>query len=63
VPFFRSVVPFTAGAILITNAADSPVAGWILNVTSVALLIWLTIEELGSWLRSRQQRRASAYRG
>ena len=61
--FFRSVLPFTTGVIVIANAQDSQVGGWVLNVTAGVLLIWLTTEELGSWLRSRQQARARASRG
>lgn len=61
--FFRSVVPFITGILLIANAQDSHLGGWILNVTAGVLLTWLITEELGSWLRARQQARARASRG
>lgn len=60
---FRSVLPFVTGVVLIANAEDSHVAGWVLDVTAGALLLWLIIEELGARLRSRQQGRASAPHG
>jgi hypothetical protein len=58
--FYRSLLPLTVGVVLIAGAEGSAAGGWVLNVTAVVLLVWLTLEEAGSWLRSRRQRRASA---
>jgi len=47
------------GIVFVTNSLHSDATRWLLAASGTALLIWFVTSDVGSWSRSRRQRKSA----